>query len=175
MNSPGKRKDEVGSAMARMTPAETARAALAAMEAMSEILQAMAGDLAQSRKALAAAFQSIAGRFAQVHSIALAGEAGGATATAETLRALRAVVDALTIELQFEDTLGQRLGHAAGKIDAAGVALGEARSLMSGAADGDADSAGHALTVLARTLDSIRNAMESNAQAPAAGGAIELF
>jgi hypothetical protein len=47
--------------------------------------------------------------------------------------------------------------------------------VMSGAADGDADSAGHALTVLARTLDSIRNAMESNAQAPAAGGAIELF
>jgi len=175
MKSPGTVKDEIGAAVARMTPAETARAALAAMEAMSEILQAMAGDLAASRKALAAAFQSIAARFAQVHSIALAGEAGGETATADTLRALRAVVDALTVELQFEDTLGQRLGHAASKIDAAGVALGEARSLMSGAADGDADSAGHALTVLARTLDSIRHAMESGAPQPGAGGAIELF
>jgi hypothetical protein len=158
-----------------MTPAETARAALAAMDAMSEILQAMAADLAQSRKALAAAFQSIAARFAQVHSIALAGEAGGAAGTADTLHALRAVVDALTVELQFEDTLGQRLGHAAGKIDAANVALSEARSLMGGAADGDADSTGHALTVLARTLDSIRNAMDSGAPQPASGGAIELF
>lgn len=170
-----KKKGGAGSALARMTPAETARAALAAMEAMSEILQAMAGDLAQSRKALAAAFQSIAARFAQVHSIALAGEAGGATATADTLHALRAVVDALTVELQFEDTLGQRLGHAAGKIDAANVALSEARSLMSGAADGEAESAGHALTVLARTLDSIRNAMDSGAPQPGSGGAIELF
>jgi len=175
MNSPGATKDDRGGAMARMTPAETARAALAAMEAMSEILQVMANDLAHSRKALAAAFQSIAARFAQVHSIALAGESGGTTATADTLKALRAVVDALTVELQFEDTLGQRLGHAAGKIDAAGVALAEARALMSGAADGEADSAGHALTVLARTLDSIRHAMESGAPAPGAGGAIELF
>ncbi|MDH4095138.1 MAG: hypothetical protein OEV81_10165 [Betaproteobacteria bacterium] len=175
MKGPAKRNDEPGSARARMTPAETARAALAAMEAMSEILQAMAADLAQSRKALAAAFQSIAARFAQVHSIALAGEAGGAAATADTLHALRAVVDALTVELQFEDTLGQRLGHAAGKIDAAGVALSEARSLMGGAADGDADSTGHALTVLARTLDSIRNAMDPGAPQPASGGAIELF
>ena len=96
-------------------------------------------------------------------------------ATADTLHALRAVVDALTVELQFEDTLGQRLGHAAGKIDAAGVALSEARSLMGGAADGDADSTGHALTVLARTLDSIRNAMDPGAPQPASGGAIELF
>jgi len=175
MNSPGKKKDDLGSAVARMTPAETARAALAAMEAMSEILQAMASDLAHSRKALAGAFQSIAARFAQVHSIALSGETGGASTSADTLQALRAVVDALTVELQFEDTLGQRLGHAAGKIDAAGVALTEARSLMSGAADGDADSAGHALTVLARTLDSIRHAMESGVPQPGAGGAIELF
>jgi hypothetical protein len=175
MKSPGSVREEMSAAVARMTPAETARAALAAMEAMSEILQAMAGDLAASRKALAEAFQSIAARFAQVHSIALAGEKGGEAASADTLRALRAVVDALTVELQFEDTLGQRLGHAAGKIDAAGVALGEARALMSGAADGDADSAGHALTVLARTLDSIRNAMESGAPQPGAGGAIELF
>lgn len=175
MTSPGTKKDDMGSAVALMTPAETARAALAAMEAMSEILQAMAKDLAQSRKALAGAFQSIAARFAQVHSIALGGEAGGATATADTLKALRAVVDALTVELQFEDTLGQRLGHAAGKIDATGVALAEARSLMSGAADGEVDSAGHALTVLARTLDSIRNAMESGAHQPGTGGAIELF
>jgi hypothetical protein len=158
-----------------MTPEETARAALAAMEAMGEILQAMAGDLAGSRKALAGAFQSIAARFAQVHSIALAGESGSATASADTLRALRAVVDALTVELQFEDTLGQRLGHAASKIDAAGVALNEARALMAGAADGDADSAGHALTVLARTLDSIRHAMDSSAHQPGTGGAIELF
>ena len=175
MKGPAQRNDEARSARARMTPAETARAALAAMDAMSEILQAMAADLAQSRKALAAAFQSIAARFAQVHSIALAGEAGGATGTADTLHALRAVVDALTVELQFEDTLGQRLGHAAGKIDAANVALSEARSLMGGAADGDADSTGHALTVLARTLDSIRNAMDSGAPQPASGGAIELF
>ena len=175
MKGPAQRNDEAGSARARMTPAETARAALAAMDAMSEILQAMAADLAQSRKALAAAFQSIAARFAQVHSIALAGEVGGATGTADTLHALRAVVDALTVELQFEDTLGQRLGHAAGKIDAANVALSEARSLMGGAADGDADSTGHALTVLARTLDSIRNAMDPGAPQPASGGAIELF
>jgi hypothetical protein len=175
MNSPGTKKDDVGGAVALMTPAETARAALAAMEAMSEILQAMAKDLAQSRKALSAAFQSIAARFAQVHSIALAGESGGAPAASDTLHALRAVVDALTVELQFEDTLGQRLGHAAGKIDATGVALAEARSLMSGAADGEADAAGHALTVLARTLDSIRNAMESGGPATGAGGAIELF
>jgi hypothetical protein len=175
MNSPGAKKDDVGSAVARMTPAETARAALAAMEAMSEILQVMANDLAHSRNALAAAFQSIAARFAQVHSIALAGETGGTAATSDTLQALRAVVDALTVELQFEDTLGQRLGHAAGKIDAAGVALTEARALMAGAADGEADAAGHALTVLARTLDSIRHAMESGAPAPGAGGAIELF
>jgi len=175
MNSPATSKDEAGSALARMTPAETARAALAAMEAMSEILLVMANDLAHSRKALSAAFQSIAARFAQVHSIALAGEAGGETATADTLQALRTVVDALTVELQFEDTLGQRLGHAAGKIDAASVALTEARALMSGAADGEADSAGHALTVLARTLDSIRHAMASGGPAPGAGGAIELF
>lgn len=175
MKGPARRKDEAGSGLARMTPAETARAALAAMDAMSEILQAMAGDLAQSRKALAAAFQSIAARFAQVHSIALAGEAGGAAASADTLHALRAVVDALTVELQFEDTLGQRLGHAAGKIDAAGVALNEARSLMGDAAHADADSTGHALTVLARTLDSIRNAMDSGTPQPGSGGAIELF
>lgn len=175
MKGPAKRTDEARSGLARMTPAETARAAAAAMDAMSEILQAMAGDLAQSRKALAAAFQSIAARFAQVHSIALAGEAGGAAATADTLHALRAVVDALTVELQFEDTLGQRLGHAAGKIDAAGVALSEARSLMGDAAHGDADSTGHALTVLARTLDSIRNAMDSGTPQPGSGGAIELF
>ena len=175
MRSPGTGKDDMASVVARMTPAETARAALAAMEAMSEILQVMASDLAQSRKALAAAFQGIAARFAQVHSIALAGEAGGATGIADTLQALRAVVDALTVELQFEDTLGQRLGHAAGKIDAAGVALAEARALMSGAADGEVDSAGHALTVLARTLDSIRNAMDSGAHQPGTGGAIELF
>jgi len=100
MNSPGTKKDDVGSAVALMTPAETARAALAAMEAMSEILQAMAKDLAQSRKALAGAFQSIAARFAQVHSIALAGEAGGATATADTLKALRAVVDAVVGDVE---------------------------------------------------------------------------
>lgn len=175
MKGPARRKDEAGSGLARMTPAETARAALAAMDAMSEILQAMAGDLAQSRKALAAAFQSIAARFAQVHSIALAGEAGGSAATADTLHALRAVVDALTVELQFEDTLGQRLGHAAGKIDAAGVALSEARSLMGDAAHADADSTGHALTVLARTLDSIRSAMDSGTPQPGSGGAIELF
>jgi hypothetical protein len=176
MTRPGTKRDGVGSPVALMTPAETARAAHAAMESMGEILQAMARDLAQSREALAAAFQSIAARFAQVHSIALAGEAGGATAASDTLHALRAVVDALTIELQFEDTLGQRLGHAAGKIDAAGVALAEARALMTGAVHGEAAAAGHALTVLARTLDSIRYAMDAGGPAATGtGGAIELF
>jgi len=177
MSGPGTRPaGDLGLRAVRMPAAETALAALAAMEAMLRILEAMAREVAQSRESLAAAFQNIAARFAQVHSIAVAGEAGGPAAGGETLRALRAVVNALTVELQFEDTLGQRLGHTASRIDAANVALNEARTLMAGAGGGDPEPTGHALAVLARTLESIRTATEpGTGPRPAAGGEVDLF
>ena len=135
--------------------------AFAVMEGLELSLQNIAKDLSESREFLSTSFAQIAANFSKVHSIARSGEGPDAQMPNETLIALRRVVNGLTVELQFEDALSQSLSYALRRIESICVALNQARTnLAVGAAPVRANEApsGHALTVLARTLDSLRNA-----------------
>jgi hypothetical protein len=135
--------------------------AVSAIDALRDILSGVTGDVARSRKILNGAFGKIAARFAQVHAIAVEAEARRTGVHDETLRALRKVVDALTIELQFEDALSQLLDHVQGKVEALGVALAETRTFVTSAPAADADRVRPALEVLSRTVKSIQLAADT--------------
>src|SRR5574341_824179 len=135
--------------------------AVGALDALRDILAGVTQDVTLSRRILNGAFGKIAARFAQVHAIAVEAEQRRAGVHDETLRALRKVVDALIIELQFEDALSQLLDHVQGKVEALGVALAETRTFVTGALPGDADRVRPALEVLSRTVKSIQLAAET--------------
>ena len=122
-------------------------------------LQSVAKDIGESQQLLSTSFGYIAARFAQVHSIAVAGEGQGA-APSEMLIALRRVVDALTVELQFEDSLNQLLGRVLSRIESISVALSQTRAMAERAccAQDEGKRSVRVLAVLGRTLESLRNA-----------------
>jgi hypothetical protein len=149
---------------------------LGLIDAMSEILSGVQRDVMRSRQILNGTFGHIAARFAQVHAIAVAAEARRPGSADDTMCALREVVDALTIELQFEDSLSQILDHVQGKVEAIGVALTETRAMVTDARlEGESVSA--ALEVLARTVKSIQRAAEAAVAERWAtnSGSIDLF
>jgi hypothetical protein len=151
---------------------------LGAIDALMDILSGVRGDVARSRQILGGAFGQIAARFAQVHAIAVAAEARKQGTPDETLAALRGVVDALTIELQFEDSLSQLLDHVQGKVEAIGVALTETRAMVTAAPPEEVDRVRCALEVLSRTVKSIQlaaNAAVSERCATPNSGSIDLF
>ena len=150
---------------------------VSAIDALSDILGGIRRDVARSRQVLNGAFGQIASRFAQVHAIAVAAEAREPDSPDETLSALRKVVDALTIELQFEDLLSQLLDHVQGKVEAIGIALVETRAMMIEAHSGMDDSLRQALEVLARTVKSIELAADSGSLSKAGTGcgSVDLF
>lgn len=142
------------------TPERISDSVFATMEALELSLQNVAKDISQSREFLSTSFGQIAANFAKVHSIARAGEEREAQIPNDTLVALRRIVNGLTVELQFEDSLSQSLSYALRRLESICVALKQARASVADAGcarSGDAQGE-HALAVLARTLDSLRNA-----------------
>ncbi len=158
-----------------LTAAAQAGALVQVLEAIDLSLQNIARDITDSQSLLGSSFGQIAARFAQVHSIAVAGESGSPETPGETLSALRRVVDALTVELQFEDSLNQLFMHALTRIESMCVALGQTRALAAG---GNGEERGeHALEVLARTLESLRNAEHCgvNRRFDGRSGSVDMF
>jgi hypothetical protein len=135
----------------------TGEAVFAVMQALEQSLQNVAKDISESRQFLSTSFGQIAANFAKVHSIAREGEAREAHLQNDTLTALRRIVNGLTVELQFEDSLSQSLSYALRRIDSICVALTQTMAIVAGA-HGDDGQGEHALAVLARTLESLRNA-----------------
>jgi len=156
-------------------PETTADAVFAVMQALEQSLQNVAKDISESRRFLATSFGQIAANFAKVHSIAREGEAREAHLQDDTLTALRRIVNGLTVELQFEDSLSQSLSYALRRIDSICVALTQTRAIVAGAhQDGQGE---HALAVLARTLESLRNAERPGGSKlfESGSGSVDLF
>jgi hypothetical protein len=160
-------------------PETTGDAVFAVMEALELSLKNVAKDISESQKFLSTSFGQIAANFAKVHSIARTGEEREQQMPNETLLALRRIVNGLTVELQFEDSLSQSLGYALRRIDSICVALNETRAIVAGrhGAQGDDGNGEHALAVLARTLDSLRNAERAGGSHLFEGGSgsVDLF
>lgn len=160
---------------------KTSAAVFAVMEALEMSLQNVAKDISESQRFLSTSFGQIAANFAKVHSIAMADEESEAQAPNDnhTLTALRRVVDGLTVELQFEDSLSQSLGYALRRIESICVALNQTRAIVTGEySERSGDWRGeHALAVLARTLDSLRDAERprENRLLESSSGAVDLF
>jgi hypothetical protein len=154
-------------------------AVFAVMKSLELSLQNVAKDIGESREFLSTSFGQIAANFAKVHSIARSGEERDTQMPNDTLIALRRVVNGLTVELQFEDSLSQSLGYALRRIDSICVALNETRAIVAGrhGAQGDDGNGEHALAVLARTLDSLRNAERAGGSHLFEGGSgsVDLF
>lgn len=142
------------------TPETSGDAVFAVMQSLEQSLQNVAKDIDESRQFLSTSFGQIAANFAKVHSISRVGEEREGQMPNETLIALRRVVNGLTVELQFEDSLSQSLSYALRRIESICVALNQSRAIVTGVrgAGGGSGQGEHALTVLARTLDSLRNA-----------------
>ena len=160
-------------------PEKTGAAVFAVMEALDLSLQNVAKDVSESQQFLSTSFRQIAANFAKVHSIARSGEQREAQMPNDTLIALRRIVDGLTVELQFEDSLSQSLGYALRRIESICVALKQTRAIVTGAHcdRGDDGQGEHALAVLARTLDSLRNAERPGGSRLLEGssGSVDLF
>jgi hypothetical protein len=153
-------RDVVATGAVVNTSGKTSDAVLAVMEALELNLQNVAKDISESKQFLSISFGQIAANFAKVHSIARDGEEREAQMPNDTLIALRRVVNGLTVELQFEDSLSQSLSYALRRIESICMALNQTQAIVTGEhrARGDEGQAEHALAVLARTLDSLRNA-----------------
>lgn len=151
----------------------------ATMEALELSLQNVAKDISESRQFLSTSFGQIAANFAKVHSIARAGEEREEQMPNDTLIALRRIVNGLTVELQFEDSLSQSLSYALRRLDSICVALKQARASVAdaGSARGNDVQGEHALAVLARTLDSLRNAERAGGSHLSKGnsGSFDMF
>lgn len=163
-----------------LNPAETgADTVAAAMESLELSLRNVAQDIGESRQFLATSFGQIAANFAKVHSIAMVGEERGTQVPNETLTALRRIVNGLTVELQFEDSLSQSLSYALRRLESICVALKQTQANVAEAdwPRGEGGQGEHALAVLARTLDSLRNAERSPGGRPLGGGSgtFDLF
>ncbi len=161
-------------------PENAGEPAFAVMEALELSLQNVAKDLSESREFLSTSFGQIAANFSKVHSIARSGEGRDAQMPNETLIALRRVVNGLTVELQFEDALSQSLSYALRRIESICVALNQTRTNLvvgAGFVRADEGPSEHALTVLARTLDSLRNAERpgGSRQLDGSSGSVDLF
>jgi hypothetical protein len=160
-------------------PETTGDAVLAVIQALEQSLQNVAKDISESRQFLSTSFGQIAANFAKVHSIARAGEAHEAQMQNDTLIALRRIVNGLTVELQFEDSLSQSLSYALRRIESICVALNQTRAIVASAhgAHGDDGQGEHALAVLARTLESLRNAERPGGSRLFDGGSgsVDLF
>jgi len=161
------------------TAGKTSDAVFAVMGALELSLQNVAKDISESRQFLATSFGQIAANFAKVHSIARAGEEREEQIPNDTLVALRRVVNGLTVELQFEDSLSQSLNYALRRIESICMALDQTRAIVAGAhvARGGDGRGEHALAVLARTLDSLRNAERPGGShlSEASSGSVDLF
>ena len=156
-------------------PERTTAAVFAFIDALDLNLQNVAKDISESRQFLSTSFGQIAANFAKVHSIARAGEECEAQMPNDTLIALRRVVDGLTVELQFEDSLSQSLGYALKRIESISIALNQTRAI---ACERSGDGQGeHALAVLALTLDSLRNAERPGGDrlSEHSSGSVDLF
>jgi hypothetical protein len=173
------KRDAVAPAGGVSTHEKTSDAVFAVMEALDLSLQNVATDISASQRFLATSFGQIAANFAKVHSIARFGEEREAQVPNDTLIALRRIVNGLTVELQFEDSLSQSLGYALRRIESICVALNQTRAIVAGAncARGEDGQGEHALAVLARTLDSLRNAERPGGSRLFEGssGSIDLF
>jgi len=161
-------------------PAETGSdTVVAVMESLELSLQNVAKDIGESRQFLATSFGQIAANFAKVHSIARSGEERAAQMPNDTLIALRRVVNGLTVVLQFVDSLSQSLSYALRRIESICGALNQTRAIIADAdfARGADDLGEHALAVLARTLDSLRQAERPGGSAMLEGGSgsVDLF
>lgn len=175
-------KCESGSVVAdggAIIPETTGDAVFAVMQALEQSLQNVAKDISESRQFLSTSFGQIAANFAKVHSIAKEGEAREAQLQNDTLIALRRIVNGLTVELQFEDSLSQSLSYALRRIDSICVALTQTKAIVAGThgVHGHGGQGEHALAVLARTLDSLRNAERPGGSSLAGGssGSVDLF
>lgn len=163
-------------------PETTGDAVFAVIQALEQSLQNVAKDISESRQFLSTSFGQIAANFAKVHSIARAGEAHEAHEAQmqnDTLIALRRIVNGLTVELQFEDSLSQSLSYALRRIESICVALNQTRAIVASAqgAHGDDGQGEHALAVLARTLESLRNAERPGGSRlfESGSGSVDLF
>lgn len=161
-------------------PEKTGEAVFAVMEALELSLQNVAKDISECQQFLATSFGQIAANFAKVHSIARTGEEREAQVPNDTLVALRRIVNGLTVELQFEDSLSQSLNYALRRIESICVALNQTRAIVAGAHGTlvqDGQQGAHALAVLARTLDSLRNAERPGGNHLFEGnsGSVDLF
>jgi hypothetical protein len=160
-------------------PEKTNEAVFALMEALELSLQNVAKDICESREFLSTSFGQIAANFAKVHSIARADEEREAEVPNDTLIALRRIVNGLTVELQFEDSLSQSLSYALRRIESICVALNQTRAIVAGEhrARGDEGQGEQALAVLARTLDSLRNAERPGGGRlfESSSGSVDLF
>jgi len=154
-------------------------AVFAVMKSLELSLQNVAKDIGESREFLSTSFGQIAANFAKVHSIARSGEERDTQMPNDTLIALRRVVNGLTVELQFEDSLSQSLSYALRRIESICGALNQTRAIVADAdfARGADDLGEHALAVLARTLDSLRQAERPGGSALLEGssGSVDLF
>jgi hypothetical protein len=157
-------------------PALAEPSALGAIDALTDILAGIRRDVLRSREILSGAFGEIAARFAQVHAIAVAAETNRHQSPEQTLAALHEVVDALSIELQFEDSLSQLLEHVHGKVDSIGIALRETRAMVTSDSR-TLDGVPAALEVLSRTVKSIQLAADAAVAErwSANSGSVDLF
>ncbi len=132
-------------------------------------LQNLAKDIGRTQGLLEASFGQIAARFEQVHAIAQGDR------RAEPLNALRAVVDSLTVDLQFEDLVSQIFVHALARIDSISAALGQTRAIAAAASGAPRDE--QALAALARSLESAVHAGRPGPAERVEGraGSIDLF
>jgi hypothetical protein len=158
---------------------KTGEAVFAVMEALDLSLQNVAKDISECQQFLSTSFGQIAANFAKVHSIARTGEEREGQMPNDTLIALRRIVNGLTVELQFEDSLSQSLNYALRRIESICVALNQTRAIVAGTQVGQGpDGQGeHALAVLARTLDSLRKAERPGGSHLFEGnsGSVDLF
>ncbi len=137
-----------------------------------------AKEIRESQQLLSTSFGDMTAHFAQVHSIAVAGEGQG-TAPGGALSALRGVVDSLTVELQVEDSLNQLLGKALGRIESISKALTQTRSMVERACSAQEATKCNedVLAAFGRNLESLRQAEQARGshRFDTAPGSIDLF
>ena len=145
-----------------------------AIDNLDRSLTHTANDIRETQRLLGKSYGSITSHFVRFHGIAAAGEGKDST-----LGELRKVVDAMTVELQIEDSLNQLLGHALGRIDSISVALIHIASMVERAC-GTQDEAKRSENVLAALVESLESLGEaehvrSRHRFDAGPGSIDLF
>lgn len=133
-----------------------------------------ADEIRESQRLLAHSFGAITRQFVRVHAIAAAGE--GSSAVPGELRVL---VDAMSVELQIEDTLNQLLGRALNRVDSMAAALNHVGSMVQCgcAAQEQGGCNDDVLATLAQSLEALGNAEHARGghRFDAGPGSIDLF